>query len=69
MPGRTAAGGLAPLEIMAGLAANLHSANSLAGRAQGIEVESPQESASALSEDLERIARFFAVWEFAAQFP
>jgi hypothetical protein len=32
-------------------------------------VEIPQESASALSEELERIARFFAVWEFAAQIP
>jgi hypothetical protein len=30
-------------------------------RAQGIGAESPQESASALSEDLERIARFFTL--------
>jgi hypothetical protein len=40
-----------------------------AGRAQGIAAESPQESASALSEDLERKARFFAVREFAPQIP
>jgi hypothetical protein len=37
--------------------------------APGIVAESPQESASALSEDLERKARFFSVWEFAGQIP
>jgi hypothetical protein len=37
--------------------------------APGIVVESPQESAWALSEDLERKARFFGVREFAAQIP
>jgi hypothetical protein len=47
--------------VRPGWPVNLRSANSPAARAQGIAAESPQESASALSEDLQRIARFLAL--------